>query len=67
MDYGVFVHLCFEQETGIRPATAGRTEFSWDGRNDDGNLVPPGLYILDITVSGDTGDRSSHQVVSVAY
>ena len=48
-------------------ATAGRTEFSWDGRNDDGNLVPPGLYILDITVSGDTGDRSSHQVVSVAY
>ena len=48
-------------------ATAGRTEFSWDGRNDDGNLVPPGLYIVDITVSGDTGDRSSHQVVSVAY
>ena len=48
-------------------ATAGRTEFSWDGRNDDGNLVPPGLYIVDITVSGDSGDRSSHQVVSVAY
>jgi hypothetical protein len=48
-------------------ATAGRTEFSWDGRADDGDLVPPGLYILDITISGDTGDRTNRRVVSVAY
>ena len=48
-------------------ATAGRTEFSWDGRADDGDLVPPGLYILDITISGDTGDKTNRRVVSVAY
>jgi hypothetical protein len=48
-------------------ATAGRTEFSWDGRADDGDLVPPGLYLMDITVSGDTGDRTARQVITVAY
>jgi len=48
-------------------ATAGRTEFSWDGRDDGGDLVPPGLYLIEIKISGDTADRKSHQVVSVAY
>ena len=48
-------------------ATAGRTEFSWDGRNDGGAIVSPGLYIMDITVSGDTGDKTIRQVISVVY
>ena len=47
-------------------ATAGRTEFSWDGLA-NGDLVPPGLYILDITVAGDTGDKTTRKVISVVY
>ncbi len=47
-------------------ATAGRTEFSWDGLA-NGDLAPPGLYILDITVAGDTGDKTTRKVISVVY
>ncbi len=47
-------------------ATAGRAEFSWDGRA-DGDLVAPGLYLVDVTVAGDTGDRTTRKVVSVTY
>jgi len=47
-------------------ATAGRTEFIWDGCA-DGDLVPPGLYLLDVTIAGDTGDKTTRRVISVAY
>lgn len=47
-------------------ATMGRTEFTWDGRA-DGDLVPPGLYLLDVTIAGDAGDKTTRRVISVAY
>ena len=48
-------------------ATAGNTEFVWDGRDDSGTLVPPGLFILEASVAGDAGDRSMRRVIAVTY
>jgi hypothetical protein len=41
----------------------------WDGRDDGGNLVPPGLYLCQIGVSADTdAGREKHtRVIAVVY
>ena len=36
----------------------------WDGA---GALVPPGLYVVEVEVEGDAGDRSRRRMVPVAY
>jgi len=40
---------------------------SWDGRDDQGNLVPPGLYILQIVIEGDSQQDEQSRTVGVAY
>ncbi|RKY60705.1 MAG: hypothetical protein DRP99_07215 [Candidatus Latescibacterota bacterium] len=37
----------------LRGNAAGRYRFSWDGRDEGGNLVPPGVYLVRITVQAD--------------
>jgi hypothetical protein len=39
----------------------------WDGRDDAGELVPPGLYIYRVEVDLDTGDEARSGVVGVVY
>ena len=46
---------------------AGQRQFSWDGRDNGGNRVAPGLYILEILVEGDAGDEKAQEIISVAY
>lgn len=46
---------------------AGQQELRWDGTNDAGQRVAPGLYLAEINVHGDSGDESVQQIVSVAY
>lgn len=46
---------------------AGHYELSWDGRDENGRLVPPGLYLLELHVDGDAGPEGVRRVVSVAY
>ena len=43
------------------------TDKVWDGRDDQGQLVPPGLYVARVFVSGDSGDAEQSRVVAVAY
>ncbi len=43
------------------------TDKVWDGRDDQGQAVPPGLYVARIFVSGDSGDAEQSRVVAVAY
>ena len=50
-----------------RDGTAGQQEFFWDGRDGARQLVPPGLYIVEVEVEGDAGDRSRRRMVPVAY
>ena len=40
---------------------------TWDGTDDDDNLVPPGLYLMKLTGNTDEGDFVSTRVVSVVY
>jgi hypothetical protein len=39
----------------------------WDGRNDQGELVPPGLYIVRIAIEGDSQQDEQSRTVGVAY
>ncbi len=50
--------------------SGGAQSFVWDGRDDQGALVPPGLYIAQIDAATDAADVSGQQVarlVGVAY
>lgn len=40
---------------------------SWDGRDADGNRVPPGLYLVSLSVDGDARQTSRVRTVGVAY
>ena len=40
---------------------------SWDGRDDDGNPVPPGIYILRASVEGDARTSEQVRTIAVAY
>lgn len=45
----------------------GRFAETWNGQDDRGNLVAPGLYLLKLTAETDDGDVVATRVVSVAY
>ena len=51
-------------------AQGGHQHFTWDGKDDQGRVVPPGLYICQIDVEIDVeeraGQRRSH-LIAVAY
>ena len=51
-------------------AQGGHQRFTWDGKDDHGRVVPPGLYICQIDVDTDAedsaGQRQSH-LIAVAY
>jgi len=42
-------------------------EIAWDGRDDSGDLVPPGLYIYQVRVKTDAGEEVSSRTVTVQY
>ncbi len=50
-----------------REAQAGHHELHWNGRNQQGHLSPPGLYILQLGIAGDAGEYSLRRTISVAY
>jgi flagellar hook assembly protein FlgD len=45
----------------------GDQTFAWDGRNMDGQIVPPGIYLCRIEVQADNGDSQQTHLVHVAY
>lgn len=54
--------------TENRPEATGLYQLSWDGRDDSGGLVPPGLYVARIGVNTDgSGSEAVTAVVGVAY
>ncbi|MDE2814828.1 MAG: gliding motility-associated C-terminal domain-containing protein, partial [Gemmatimonadota bacterium] len=59
---GRLVHTL--QQTAL---SNGRYALTWDGRAAGGQLVPPGVYLLGITVSGDLGDDLQAHPLYVAY
>ena len=46
---------------------AGRYSERWDGTDGDGDLVPPGIYLVRVEVDVDAGVFERTQIVSVLY
>ena len=46
---------------------AGQWNFAWDGRDEHGQLVPPGIYLCRIKVAADRGAEEEIFPVHVAY
>ena len=46
---------------------SGPNEVIWDGRDDDDNTVPPGLYLLRLLADTDAGETTHIRTVAVAY
>ena len=52
----------------VTPATAGELAVDWDGRDEAGNLVPPGIYMYRLFVDSDTdGNKEQLGTIAVAY
>lgn len=47
--------------------TAGPQSLKWDGQDLNGDLVPPGFYILKIEVKGDEMHEAVTRLISVVY
>ena len=45
----------------------GEVRESWDGRNDEGSLLPPGMYLMKISAETDAEDFTSTQLISLVY
>ena len=46
---------------------SGRFLHPWDGRDAQGDLLRPGVYILQVEVETDSGPERSNSVVTIAY
>ena len=56
------------QASVTAPQTAsGEVSFSWDGRDGQGKMVPPGAYLCRVRVDADQGSVERLQVIAVAY
>jgi len=51
------------EETGL----AGPYTLSWDGRDDAGALVAPGIYLFRLEISGDSINRTITRTLAVSY
>ena len=40
---------------------------TWDGRNEDGAMAPPGMYLLRLSIDTDTGSENRTLLVGLAY
>ena len=58
----------FEHQGGNGTYTsAGFAGLDWEGRDDRGNPLPPGLYLVQLKVEGDARSTSAARAVGVAY
>ena len=46
---------------------SGRFARAWDGTDDAGRKLPPGLYVVRVEIDADTGTESRMAIVPVAY
>ncbi|HID10536.1 MAG TPA: hypothetical protein EYP17_04455 [Candidatus Latescibacteria bacterium] len=50
-----------------REVENGEFRVPWDGKDDDGELLPPGVYLFRVSIHGDAGDFSNAGTVAVVY
>ena len=49
------------------PAASGRFSVAWDGRDGDGALLPPGLYLVRLRVESDKTEDTRQALLSLVY
>jgi flagellar hook assembly protein FlgD len=54
-------------ELPVAGSKSGRFQRPWDGRDARGELLLPGLYILQVEVETDSGTERSSSAVAIAY
>jgi len=59
---GVLIRRVYQGED-----VSGTYLWTWDGTNERGERVSPGVYLYRISVQADHGDECSHGVLSVVY
>ena len=47
--------------------TAGQQTFLWNGRNEFGVKVAPGIYLAELCIMGDAGEQIERRLISVSY
>ena len=48
----------------VLPSSDG---YAWDGRDENGQLLPSGIYLCQIKLVADVGDESVHRIVNLVY
>ena len=51
----------------VRLVEPGVDGYGWDGRDDAGELLPPGVYVCQIKLFSDIGDQLVRRIVNLAY
>ena len=54
-------------QVGDGLAASGLYRASWDGRGPQGAPLPPGMYLLELAVTSDSGEKRAQRLVSLAY
>ena len=49
------------------PEASGRYRRTWDGADDSGQMLPPGVYLVRVEVAADTGTESRTAIVPLVY
>jgi len=62
--YDLAGHAVRQEELMSR---SGALDYLWDGRDDEGKVVVPGIYVCQITVEADDEDVKVVRLVNVAY
>ena len=65
--YDLSGRLVGHGQGAVTGGKVGDQAFTWDGRNLDGQIVPPGIYLCRIEVQADNGDSQQTHLVHVAY
>ena len=50
-----------------RPGLAQHHSFNWDGRDQGGQLVSPGTYVVHVEITGDSRTQTVERLLPVAY
>jgi hypothetical protein len=51
----------------VQTVAAGADVYSWDGRDERGMLLPPGIYVCQIKLAADTGEQTVQRLINLAY
>lgn len=63
---GRMIRSLYSQDSRAAAFIAGNS-FEWDGRDDNGKIVRPGVYISQIVIESDNGGEQTARTVTVVY